>query len=147
MTYPVEFFESTIHAVPRFRSTQGQIEDTGVIISDNGDLHVPGHLVIGDGDIAIRYASFSGYTNPLQGGEHTFAHNIENFTSILSVGCMVFFSENGCIPPEYTRYNGYQYSIRITNDLFVIDNSSINSAKILNKPYKSYLVYTKEVSQ
>ncbi len=128
---------STDNAVVRFDGTTGEIQDSGVIISDNG------YIKLGSDAPAIKMKKITGTTSDSEGGDIAIDATVST-SKILSVDILVEYTTDKFVKFGTTDSllgDGYYFDYYIDNPNIHIKNASGNSSNILSKPVRVLITY------
>ena len=109
-------------------------------IKGNGDVSVNGFTKLGATAPSIKILKLTGNTATTQGASVPIVHGLTP-SKILQVSVMVEYLSNSYICQGYTTNTGYEYEWYINGGTLYLINKALNSANILNKPYKILITY------
>lgn len=106
----------------------------------SGNKAFAGFTSLGE-NVPLKTRLLTGIAPASQGGISSIPTGLDS-SKFLGFQFLIFFSNKGAMPPNYTAIAGYEYQVYFDIDLLVLRLSGANSAGLLSKPFNALILYT-----
>jgi hypothetical protein len=138
---------TAISDIPGLVATLGNLAPSSTVVDLTSTQEIAGsknftsYIYLGENGPGIKTMMVRGTTSTIQGGS-TFLPTGVPLEQVVSVGCIVYASNEGYVPNTVEGFSGVQYSLCVLEDQVQVRTSSTNSINILEKEVKVFITYS-----